>query len=215
MTLKGIIFDMDGVLFDTETFYYERRERFLNEKGISIKHLPPSFFIGGNMKQVWQNILRDDYEKWDISALQEGYNQYKKDHPLPYKDLIFSDVKECLEMLKKEGYVFGLASSSVKADILRALRENDLEDYFQVILSGEEFEESKPNPAIYLEAARQLNLEKSELLIIEDSEKGIQAGVSAGIEVWGIKDQKFGMDQSKASQLFLSLDDICQHILEK
>lgn len=41
---KAIIFDMDGVLFDTETFYYRRREKFLADKGISIKHLPPSFF---------------------------------------------------------------------------------------------------------------------------------------------------------------------------
>ena len=53
---KAIIFDMDGVLFDTETFYYRRREKFLADKGISIKHLPPSFFIGGNMKQIWRTF---------------------------------------------------------------------------------------------------------------------------------------------------------------
>ena len=68
---NAIIFDMDGVLFDTETFYYHRREKFLAERGISIKHLPLSFFIGGNMKQIWRDILRDDYENWDIHQLQE------------------------------------------------------------------------------------------------------------------------------------------------
>lgn len=49
---KAIIFDMDGVLFDTELFYYKRRERFLKQHGITIDHLPMNFFIGGNMKQV-------------------------------------------------------------------------------------------------------------------------------------------------------------------
>ena len=61
-TIKAIIFDMDGVLFDTETFYYNRRKTFLKEKGISIDHLPPRFFIGDNTKHIWQAILGDDYE---------------------------------------------------------------------------------------------------------------------------------------------------------
>ena len=52
--VEAIIFDMDGVLFDTEKYYYDRRASFLAQKGISIDHLPPSFFIGGNTKQVWE-----------------------------------------------------------------------------------------------------------------------------------------------------------------
>ncbi|MBM7636454.1 HAD family hydrolase [Streptococcus saliviloxodontae] len=208
MTLKGIIFDMDGVLFDTEKFYYDRRETFLNERGISIDHLPPSFFIGGNMKQVWQNILKEDYDKWDVETLQKDYNQYKQDHPLPYCDLIFPDTRDMLSACQQSGLKIGIASSSTKKDILKALRDNDLEGYFQVILSGEEFPESKPNPAIYLEASRRLMLDKGDLVIVEDSEKGIQAGVSAGIEVFGVRDERFGMNQEKASKLFSNLTEI-------
>lgn len=88
---KAIIFDMDGVLFDTELFYYKRRERFLKQHGITIDHLPMNFFIGGNMKQVWKSVLGDQYDTWDIDKLQQDYSRYKEDNPLPYKYLIFQD----------------------------------------------------------------------------------------------------------------------------
>ena len=177
--VEAIIFDMDGVLFDTEKYYYDRRASFLGQKGISIDHLPPSFFIGGNTKQVWENILRDDYDKWDVSTLQEEYNTYKQNNPLPYKELIFPDVLKVLNEVKSQGLKIGLASSSVKADIFRALEENRLQGFFDIVLSGE-----------------------------EDSEKGIAAGVAADVEVWAIRDNQFGMDQSAAKGLLDSLTDV-------
>ncbi|GEB11680.1 HAD family hydrolase [Streptococcus equinus] len=212
---KAIIFDMDGVLFDTETFYYRRREKFLADKGISIKHLPPSFFIGGNMKQIWPDILRDDFDKWDTDQLQVEYSIYKKTHPLPYKDLIFEDTFEVVKGLFEKGYRLGLASSSTKHDILKALEETNLKDYFSVILSGEEFEKGKPHPAIYQEARRQLGFSNAETLVIEDSEKGIQAGVSADLTVWAIEDNLFDMNQRKASRLVKNLTQIVEILEEK
>lgn len=205
---KAIIFDMDGVLFDTESFYYRRREVFLDQKGISIKHLPPSFFIGGNMKQIWRAILREEYENWDILRLQEEYSEYKRQHPLPYKELIFTDVKNVLLELKKKNIKLALASNSTKEDILRALSETQLMGYFDMIMSGQEVKESKPSPDVYLKVMEELGVKSTETLIIEDSEKGIQAGVSSKADVWAIRDKWFGMDQSKATQLIDSLADI-------
>lgn len=205
---KAIIFDMDGVLFDTESFYYRRREVFLDQKGISIKHLPPSFFIGGNMKQIWRAILREEYKNWDILRLQEEYSEYKRQHPLPYKELIFTDVKNVLLELKKKNIKLALASNSTKEDILRALSETQLMGYFDMIMSGQEVKESKPSPDVYLKVMEELGVKSTETLIIEDSEKGIQAGVSSKADVWAIRDKWFGMDQSKATQLIDSLADI-------
>lgn len=209
---KAIIFDMDGVLFDTESFYYRRREVFLDKKGISIKHLPPNFFIGGNMKQIWQAVLREDYDKWDISKLQADYLEYKRVHPLPYKELIFSDVKKVLSDMKNKGLKIGLASNSTREDILRAVSETDIASYFDIMMSGQEVANSKPSPDVYISVMEQLDVSNNETLIIEDSEKGICAGVSAKADVWALKDKWFGMNQSQATMLIDKLSDISQKI---
>ena len=130
------------------------------------------------------------------------------DLPLPYKELIFPDVLKVLNEVKSRGLKIGLASSSVKADILRALKENHLDGFFDVVLSGEEFKESKPNPEIYLTALNQLGVKPNQALIIEDSEKGIAAGVAAGVEVWAIKHNRHGMDQGAAKVLLDNLIDV-------
>lgn len=205
---KVIIFDMDGVLVDTENYYYTRRKTFLTLKGISIEHLSPLVFIGGNMKQVWHMILGDDYEKWDVPALEAEYLDYKLANRIPYETLVFSDAKASILSLIEKGYRLGLASSTAKIEILRALEVTQLMPYFDVILSGESFRESKPNPEIYEVTMKTLSVLPEETLIIEDSQKGIAAGVASGATVWGIKDYRFGLDQKSANRLFDTLTQI-------
>ncbi|GAX47655.1 HAD family hydrolase [Pseudolactococcus reticulitermitis] len=209
---KAIIFDMDGVLIDTEPYYYTRRKKFLDSKGISIAHLSPLDFIGGNMKQVWYMILRDDYDNWDVPALQAAYTQYKLDQAVPYDTLLFSDAKSTLDALKAKGYKLGLASSTIKIEILRAMAMTGLLPYFEVVLSGDDFEESKPNPEIYQVAMAKLAVTPEETLVIEDSEKGIDAGVDSGATVWGIKDKVFGLNQKRADKLFDNLTQVASQL---
>ena len=205
---KVIIFDMDGVLVDTEAYYYNRRKTFLTLKGISIDHLSPLVFIGGNMTQVWHMILADDYERWDVPALEAEYLDYKLSNMIPYDQLVFSDAKATILSLVEKGYRLGLASSTAKIEILRALEVTELLPYFEIILSGESFKESKPNPEIYEVAMKRLSVTPEETLIIEDSQKGIAAGVASGATVWGIKDYRFGLDQNSANRLFDTLTQI-------
>jgi len=210
--IKAIIFDMDGVLFNTESFYFKRREAFLASKGISIKHLLPKFFVGGRIDQFWEKILGDKISDYDTKALEDEYTAYKSVHRPDYKSLVFSDAKTVLAELKAKGFVLALASNTVRKDVEAALTKCGLIEYFTHILTGDDFTEGKPNPAIYNAACAKLRFDKDDIVIIEDSQKGIQAGVAAGVRVIAIRDKEFGVDQSKASVLVDNLTEAMQVI---
>ena len=127
---------------------------------------------------------------------------------MPYAELLFPDVQEILTFLRQKEVKIALASSSSMLDINQMLDTHQLRSYFDVILSGNDFKETKPNPEIYLTAMSELGVEATESLIIEDSEKGVQAGKSADATVWAIEDKRFGMNQDKADMKVESLTAI-------
>ena len=210
--IKAVIFDMDGVLFDTEGFYYRRRETFLKAKGISISHMIPKDFVGGRLDQVWEKILQDRFDTYDVDALENEYIDYKNNHRAPYKEDIFPDVKQVLKSLHDQGIKLALASNSEHKDIAFALSETGISSYFSHVLSGSDFEEGKPNPAIYNAACEMLGVNKSDTFIIEDSQKGIEAGKNANIQVLAIRDRLFDVDQSQADCIFDNLTQILQEL---
>ncbi|MTB63678.1 HAD-IA family hydrolase [Streptococcus sp. zg-86] len=208
MTYKGIIFDMDGVLFQTEHFYYQRRADFLATKGLSVAHLDPAIFVGGRVNQVWKLVLQDDDDKWDIQALEEEYRQYKEGRPTPYGDSLFPDVSKVLSYLREQKIELALASNTNRREIERALTEAGIYSYFSYIFSGIECRACKPDPEVYEKACAALGFAKSEILVIEDSPKGIEAGKAAGLTVWAIRDKEFDLDQSQADDFLDSLSDL-------
>lgn len=212
MTIKAIVFDMDGVLFETEHFYYQRRKEFLERKGITIDHIPPTVFVGGRVEQVWELVLGTDIHKWDVPALAQEYHAYKEAHPAPYPDLIFPDTNAVLAELHAAGFRLALASNTDRVDIKRALGKAELLPYFEHVLSAMECGRPKPNPAVYERAAQALDIPKEQILVVEDSQKGIAAGKAAGLTVWGIRDQLYGVNQEQADRLVDSLIQLAKDI---
>ncbi|MGT2958806.1 HAD family hydrolase [Streptococcus bovimastitidis] len=210
---KAIIFDMDGVIFDTEGFYYQRRKTFLDSKGISIEHMEAKEFIGGNLQQVWQKILSENEHVGQADAFHQEYEDYKAKHRAPYAQIIFPEVRQALADLKAAGLKLALASNTQKNDVLFALESASILSYFDIVLSREDVDSPKPQPDIYLKAAGLLEIDKADSLIIEDSQKGISAGKSAGMQVWAIKDKQYGIDQSQADQLIDHLGQVPEKVL--
>lgn len=208
MKYQAVIFDMDGVLVDTEAYYFKLRERFFAEQGISLEPFPASFFIGSNMNNLWDRLLGESYTPEKAEQMMQAYLDYKKAFPLKYEDLLFPDVKATLEFLKQAGYRIALASSTSMPSILECLKIHGLTDYFEVILSGRDLKESKPNPEIYIKAMEKLGVSPEASLIIEDSENGIRAGKAAGASVWAIQDELYGMNQTAADAFVKNLTEV-------
>lgn len=210
----AIIFDMDGVLVDSEAYYYERRKAFLAEFDLTIEGLTLPELVGADMRSLWQKIEQVNKKELDIAFLNEQYIAYKKEHPIDYLAVLDENAKRVLQFLKRQGYKIGLASSSTKDAIEEVLTVGQLSSYFDAVVSGEDFEESKPAPDIYLHTLQELAVAPQECIAIEDSEKGIASAKEAGLEVWAMRDEHFGMDQSQADAFLTQLSDICKKISE-
>lgn len=210
---KGIVFDMDGVLVDTEEFYYKRRKKFIEEYELSIEGLPLSAFVGADMRSIWPLVLSmNEGHPYSESFMIEKYAEYKKEQPIDYAELLDADAKRTLQFLKRNNFKIGLASSSELKAIEEMLETTQLKQYFDSVVSGEQFEKSKPAPEIYQLTVKELGLSPQECIAIEDSEKGIQSAHDAGLTVWAIKDTRFGINQNMADAYLDKLSEMCKKL---
>ena len=196
--IKAVIFDMDGVLVDSEPVYQEATVNVLESLNIKATKEDLLKLAGGSSLHF--NKFIQDVSDGSISC--EDFNkicdQYYLDNPVKYEEIMFPHVRETLDYLKYKGYILALASSSKEYEIENVLKRCDLKDYFKLIISGEVFKESKPNPEIYLTCIKKLNLEANECVAVEDSEYGIEAAKKAGLICIAKRDDRFNYDQSMA-----------------
>ena len=206
-TIKAIIFDMDGVIFDSETMYINDLIRFFKQHDIEIQVSDCIPLIGIDSKLYYEQAYTMWNNKTDFITFKNMLQEYFRSFDCDYKAVVRP------QSLSKR-YKIALASSSSLNTINTALDQVDLRKYFTFIVSGEQFKESKPNPEIYLHTIKELNVNKDEAIIIEDSPKGILAANRAGIKVLALKDDKFGLDQSQADINIDELNDIIK-LIEK
>ena len=186
--MNSAIFDMDGVIFDTERLYMRCCVEVGEKIGLENVEEVCKKCIGIT-SAVTDQIMResfgegfsvDDY-KGDVYKL---FLKYFKDG----KEYIKEGVGEILEYLKSNGFKVALASSTKKEDVTRELKEAGLIDYFDELVCGDMVSKSKPEPDIFLEAARRINSTPEECVVLEDSFNGIRAAYSAGMRAIMIPD---------------------------
>lgn len=207
---KAVIFDMDGVLAYTENFYFSRRMSFFHELKIEPPTRKIQDFIGSSSDMIWEMLVPNDEKKRE--ALKEKYLKYSKDHEINFKGVLNPSTKEVLEKLKDKNIKIAIASSSGKDDILRMIKECEIDDYIDFVISGEECKKSKPDPEIYIEALKSLDLSPTDVLAIEDSTLGIRAAKSAGLMVGALMQKDYNIDQSEADFQISDLSEIIDKI---
>lgn len=195
---RAIIFDLDGVLVDSEPVYQHIFYRFLLENGCYVEEAVFSSIAGASSSDTWKIMATLWREPIEPQALHNLFRQQYPDVCIPYAQVLVPGVRPLLAKLKERGYILALASSSSKRNIDRMLSETGLNQYFSYVVSGEQFLASKPDPEIYVYTCAQIGLPKEECLVVEDSDYGILAGKAAGLQVVAITDRRFDFDQGKA-----------------
>ena len=181
MKYKAVIFDMDGVIFDSERLVLEGWQEIAAKYGIKgIEEVLPRC-LGVNA-QATREIFReyygqdfpyDEYKKEASALFHSRYGNGK----LPLKP----GVKELLSYLKENGYLVGLASSTRQAIVEQEIRDAGLMPYFDNLVCGDMLKRSKPEPDIYLKACEHLDVEPRMAVAVEDSYNGIRSAKRAGM----------------------------------
>lgn len=218
--IQAVIFDMDGVLIDSEPLYLGWFRKFLEAYEIDVPDEEFHHLAGCSAKMEeqllekwWNTSKKESKTEKEVSDLfDEFYEEYIEKHPYSYAEIKDKDIDFVLKNLKDNGYQVAIASSSSMKVIRQVMNEIDIESYVDVIVSGEMFKESKPNPEIYCFTLKKLGLEAAECIAIEDSTYGIQAAKRAGIMTLAKKDERFHYDQSLADEVIEDLSQIIKFL---
>ncbi|QYJ67761.1 HAD family hydrolase [Flavobacterium litorale] len=186
--IRCVIFDMDGVVVNTEPIGYKANKALYNDLGITVPDSVYATFVGNSDK----NIVAKLKDLYDIlltheQLLQKQYSYFYKLFDTSDEVKLLPNVKEFIQHLHANGFKLLLASSAPNRKIDKVFTRFGLHPYFDAKLSGEDFEFSKPNPAIFNAAVAKSGFTKEECVVIEDSTNGIKAAKAAGIYCIGYK----------------------------
>ena len=207
--IKAVLFDKDGVLMDSEAEYERRRQIFFSERGIDSSGFPD--FYGSNNDVIWRTVEPNDAERRARLAVE--FVERFKDEPMIYADCVYPAVRPTLEALRARGILTALVSSSPRKFIDRFLDETGLTELFDYTVSGEECENHKPAPDVYLRAMEALGVHPDEVLVVEDSPLGIAAGRAAGAFVLAPSVPSApGVDQSEADARIVDISGVLNYL---
>lgn len=214
--LKGIIFDMDGVIIDSEPSHARAAINALKSLGVSITLDYPYRFIGSTTEHMLNTMIYDF--KLEIS-LQELHELYKESLAALIREEGYIEipyVKELIKHLRECGYSLAIASSSTPEEIQSVTEALKITSCFDRLVSGATVLHPKPAPDVFLKAVSELGLTVEECIIIEDSSNGVKAACAAGIPVIGYVNPNSGrQDLSRADILVEGFDEIDGVFLEK
>ena len=194
--IKSVIFDMDGLMFDTERIWATLWRPALATLGLSYKEGLDDAVrgtAGDSMRAVLRRFFGPDC---DTDAIIEALHQQAEtafQAPPPKKP----GLDELIAYLEAQHIPMVVASSSRMASILRHLNNWNMTNHFKALISGEQFTSSKPDPEIFLTAAKALGTVPAETLVLEDSYNGVRAGAAGGFVTVMVPDLSPATDEMR------------------
>ena len=206
--IDGVVFDLDGLLLDSEQVWDAAREELARERG-GHWHDRAQRDMMGMSSQEWSRYmhdvvgLRDPPEEISAEVVRRLEHLYREHLP------VIPGARESVERLA-ERWPLALASSSNRELIDLALELMGIAHLFQATVSSEEVGRGKPAPDVYLEAARRLDVDPTRAAAIEDSHNGIRAAKAAGMRVIAIPNQHFPPDEEALAQADVVLNSLAE-----
>ena len=209
--IKGLIFDLDGVLVFTDKFHYQAWKTMADELGVyfdeTINHR-----LRGVSRMDSLEIILERYEGPDLSLREKEKLAEKKNEV--YRTLLESmtpddvtkEVRDTLTKLREKGYKLAIGSSSKNAKFI--LEKVELKDAFDAISDGNNITKSKPDPEVFLKAAEYLGLPPKACMVVEDAEAGIKAAKKGGMYAAGIGEAAKSINADESLKTFSELLDI-------
>uniref|UniRef100_UPI0040481B26 HAD family hydrolase n=1 Tax=Aliarcobacter sp. TaxID=2321116 RepID=UPI0040481B26 len=203
---KYILFDNDGVLVETENWYYEANKKALKELGLNLE------------LEIYLEIMARGGTAWEV-AIEAGIStdvidnkRFQRDiyyqEYLNTKNLEIPNVKKVLASLSKK-YKMAIVTTSRRVDFELIHKNRGISDYMQFILCVEDYKRAKPYPDPYLKGLKEFNASNEQTIVVEDSQRGLISAVNANIECVIVKNEFTKThDFSKANYFINTLEEL-------
>ncbi|MFE9274971.1 HAD family hydrolase [Paenibacillus glucanolyticus] len=209
--IQAFIFDMDGVIIDSEPMHFEVDIQVMNYYGSAITHEQLEQYVGMTNPEMWAAVKEQHNLTPSVSEIIE-YQLSNKIEMLTSSEMEPIDgIRELLAELKARNIPAAIASSSPPVFIKAVLRKFDLLDHFECVVSGEEVERGKPAPDVYLKAAELLGVKPQDCMVLEDARHGVAAAKAAGMKCIGFVNPNSGnQDLSQADYMVHAVSEVAQ-----
>lgn len=186
--MKAFIFDMDGLMFDTERVFVSAWDYVGEKMGLGKAGYMCIRTLGMNTpacEQAWRDEFGDEV---DLDALWRYSREFVADYYRKNAVSVKPGLYELLTYLKNKGYKLAVASSTKRHQVERHLNSANVRQYFDAVICGDMVEKSKPEPDIYLKAAAALGVQPEDCCALEDSRNGLLSAHAAGMQAIMVPD---------------------------
>lgn len=211
----AVIFDMDGVIIDSEPIYIEIERELCSNLGVQLSDAEHEQFVGSPAVLLWEFVARRASSPIAIPELIDSVHERMRDRLNSADELTPMDgLLPLLDRLAAAGLRLAVASSSPPQMIELIVTRLGIVDRFELLLSGYEVANGKPAPDIFVEAARRLAVEPRQCSVIEDSANGVSAARAAGMRCIALRNHGSGrQDLTHSDAVVASLQDIDLRLL--
>lgn len=212
--LEAVLFDMDGVIIDSEPLHIRVVMDILKNRGVDISFDHLKRFIGVSNTEMWTALIAEfrlDATAAGLSRAQHEMNIRALDE---HDDLMIPGTGELLRDIRKHRLKTAIASSSNPEYIRAVIDKLYIAGFFDTVVSGEQVPRGKPMPDIFVKTAELLDVQPGDCVVIEDSDHGVRAAVAAGMKVIGFRNPHSGSQLlAQAHYTVDSISDISMGLL--